>query len=367
MSHFYIRNATDQEVTVSDSSLYFTLAPNENMYDLLLYFSPEQIRRSSDLQDKINNGVIVRQDEEGQDIPAEHAYDDLEYCLLTEGQKQALDNSTATPTNPVATIADVTAAAYGIKGAVDYYSDLPTDADTGEIYIVRNSDESGHEEGFYRKDDEGWTFLSRNTGAQDHGELDGLLDDDHPQYFNEARGDVRYFPRSVLESSDGAGFIGIADVNDYYDGTTVEAALQEAGKVTHRLRVGKTKLFMRLNDSDLWVSVDRHRVMFNTPRHRYGPLMLGVTRTGRSGYYLPFKGYVLGAGISIRLNNNDGNVKLYISENLITEIKVPAGEGVNFWQDIGVITSEGYLTAEGNFPSWAFDIVMWVEVAELMS
>ncbi|MDF1550852.1 MAG: hypothetical protein P1P88_23720, partial [Bacteroidales bacterium] len=35
-----------------------------------------------------------------------------------------------------------------------------------------------------------WTKIS--VGISDHGELDGLGDDDHPQYFNQVRGDARY-------------------------------------------------------------------------------------------------------------------------------------------------------------------------------
>jgi hypothetical protein len=38
-------------------------------------------------------------------------------------------------------------------------------------------------------------------GVSDHGELDGLSDDDHTQYFNQARGDVRYYTKSQIDSS----------------------------------------------------------------------------------------------------------------------------------------------------------------------
>lgn len=34
--------------------------------------------------------------------------------------------------------------------------------------------------------------LAINTGVTDHGALTGLADDDHPQYYNQARGDARY-------------------------------------------------------------------------------------------------------------------------------------------------------------------------------
>ncbi len=36
--------------------------------------------------------------------------------------------------------------------------------------------------------------------AVDHGSLTGLTDDDHPQYFNQVRGDARYYERSIADS-----------------------------------------------------------------------------------------------------------------------------------------------------------------------
>lgn len=41
-------------------------------------------------------------------------------------------------------------------------------------------------------------------GASDHGALTGLSDDDHPQYHNNARGDVRYYTKSQVDSSLGS-------------------------------------------------------------------------------------------------------------------------------------------------------------------
>lgn len=38
------------------------------------------------------------------------------------------------------------------------------------------------------------------NGSNDHGQLAGLLDDDHPQYLNQARGDLRYVQTSNLQS-----------------------------------------------------------------------------------------------------------------------------------------------------------------------
>jgi len=38
------------------------------------------------------------------------------------------------------------------------------------------------------------------SNVSDHGQLTGLLDDDHPQYFNKTRGDARYFQKSSLKN-----------------------------------------------------------------------------------------------------------------------------------------------------------------------
>ena len=38
-------------------------------------------------------------------------------------------------------------------------------------------------------------------GVTDHGALTGLLDDDHPQYHNDTRGDVRYYTKTQADST----------------------------------------------------------------------------------------------------------------------------------------------------------------------
>ena len=64
----------------------------------------------------------------------------------------------------------------------------------------------------------------------DHGGLGGLGDDDHTQYHNDTRGDVRYNLKTDLAStadSKGASLIGIEDDGTYTSVTDVEAAIQE--------------------------------------------------------------------------------------------------------------------------------------------
>lgn len=45
-------------------------------------------------------------------------------------------------------------------------------------------------------------------GVSDHGDLDGLLDDDHPQYLSESRGDARYYTHSEVDSMVGISRTG---------------------------------------------------------------------------------------------------------------------------------------------------------------
>jgi hypothetical protein len=37
-------------------------------------------------------------------------------------------------------------------------------------------------------------------GATDHGALTGLADDDHTQYHNDSRGDVRYYTKAQVDA-----------------------------------------------------------------------------------------------------------------------------------------------------------------------
>lgn len=46
----------------------------------------------------------------------------------------------------------------------------------------------------------------------DHGQIQGLLDDDHPQYLNEARGDARYYTESEID-----GFFNTLSIDDLLD------------------------------------------------------------------------------------------------------------------------------------------------------
>lgn len=61
-----------------------------------------------------------------------------------------------------------------------------------------------------RTTDEGWDYIDwRNVstfgnvsvaGITDHGNLSGLLDDDHPQYHTDARGDIRYYTKTQVDT-----------------------------------------------------------------------------------------------------------------------------------------------------------------------
>lgn len=67
----------------------------------------------------------------------------------------------------------LTAAAFGIKGSVNTFTDLPGSEDTGSIYIVKQTVGSD-EEGFYRWNGSSWDFLANNTGTTNHNDLPDL-------------------------------------------------------------------------------------------------------------------------------------------------------------------------------------------------
>ena len=71
-----------------------------------------------------------------------------------------------------------------------------------------------------------------DAGDIDHGGLTGLGDDDHTQYHNDTRGDIRYYTKALLGSTangEGASLIDIEDAGEYFTSTDIEGALQELG------------------------------------------------------------------------------------------------------------------------------------------
>ena len=75
----------------------------------------------------------------------------------------------------------------------------------------------------------------------DHGELSGLSDDDHPQYFNTTRGDVRYFKQEDAVTISGTLQEQINNKSDvdhlhddrYYTESEVDSALAGKSDATH--------------------------------------------------------------------------------------------------------------------------------------
>jgi len=52
----------------------------------------------------------------------------------------------------------------------------------------------------------------------DHGGLDGLLDDDHPQYLTESRGDARYYTQAQVDTISGTLYDAIINHHDTFLG-----------------------------------------------------------------------------------------------------------------------------------------------------
>lgn len=75
--------------------------------------------------------------------------------------------------------------------------DAPNTPPAGKvaIYSKLNSD-------LYYKTDDGTEYLLTSTSGigMDHGQLIGLLDDDHIQYHTNARGDIRYYTQDQIDN-----------------------------------------------------------------------------------------------------------------------------------------------------------------------
>jgi len=114
-----------------------------------------------------------------------------------------------------------------------YHND--TRGDTRYYQKSEFNSDGGGEEGAagspIKMDDSGYidgSFIQESD--IDHGGLGGLGDDDHTQYHNDTRGDVRYNLKTDLAStvnSKGASLVGIEDAGAYTSVTDVEAAIQE--------------------------------------------------------------------------------------------------------------------------------------------
>ena len=170
-------------------------------------------------------------------------------------------------TNPVSGVTPTANAHLATKGYVDSVAqglewqesvldkDLstpPASPSTGDRYIVGSSptgDWSGHANDVAEWNGSSWDFVASEEGFAcwvededalyvfngtswvqfgstiDHGTLQGLSDDDHPQYLNTTRGDARYYTQTQLDS-------GQLD-NRYYTETEVDNLLNnKADKVS---------------------------------------------------------------------------------------------------------------------------------------
>lgn len=78
------------------------------------------------------------------------------------------------------------------------------------------------------------TEIVAAAGVTDHGALTGLGDDDHPQYHNDTRGDVRYYTKTLgdaryqAKSEKGAagGYAGLNTTQTFTEDQTIEAGNQ---------------------------------------------------------------------------------------------------------------------------------------------
>jgi len=131
-----------------------------------------------------------------------HLHNDIYYTksLLDNGQ---LDSRYYTEPEIDAM---VQSASIGVRGAVNTFSDLPTEGlETGQIYIVRQTIDS-NEEGFYRWNGTTWEFLVNNTGVETHNDLGGLNVGDFKHLTQAEYADLTDGGETLLHIHDGRYF-----------------------------------------------------------------------------------------------------------------------------------------------------------------
>jgi hypothetical protein len=77
-----------------------------------------------------------------------------------------------------------------------------------------------------------WVNKTPASGVTDHGLLNGLADDDHTQYHTDARGDVRYYPRSEADSTFATAAQGALADTATQPGDNVSTLTNDSGYIT---------------------------------------------------------------------------------------------------------------------------------------
>lgn len=146
----------------------------------------------------------------------------------------------------------------------------------------------------------GWQAETILSGVTDHGLLTGLSDDDHTQYHNDARGDVRYYTKTLLDG-------GQLDTR-YYTETEVDTLLSGKANTSH------THTTANITDLGTYTGFDSRYYTEAEINAGYQPLdgdltalaalsSAGiVTRTAANTFAL--RALTAGSGISI--TNSDG-------------------------------------------------------------
>ena len=146
-------------------------------------FNSREIRDSKDLYDAITGGQLEwSKDGAAEETGGSYTAD---YMMMQDFTDDELDLSNGRLIAPQGTSIPGT----GSEG------DLFWKTDTEELYVYDGSS---------------YLLIANNAGTNnDHGGLDGLADDDHTQYHNDARGDARYFQQTeFVDTSAGAGDAG---------------------------------------------------------------------------------------------------------------------------------------------------------------
>jgi hypothetical protein len=146
-------------------------------------FSSRELRDSADLYAAISGGSLEwSKDGSTEETPGSYTSD---YMLMQDFTDDTFNLAAARLIAPQGTSLPGT----GVEGELFWKTD------TDGLYVYQSST---------------WTLIANNAGTNnDHGGLDGLGDDDHSQYHNDARGDARYFQKTEhIDTSAGVADAG---------------------------------------------------------------------------------------------------------------------------------------------------------------
>lgn len=150
---------------------------------------------------------------------------DITVSGTVDGRDLATDGSKLDGVEASADVTDET----NVVAALDGATITETAAASGDFFLFQDTTDSGA----VKKID--YDDMPGGGGASDHGALTGLGDDDHSQYHNDARGDVRYYTQGQVDTSLSAkadtASLGVLATRDDVQATHIDSQAATLGQV----------------------------------------------------------------------------------------------------------------------------------------